>query len=112
MAEIQGKPDGEKNIRQAFSVFDKYSNQGDLNIAEMKHVLSRVGDPLAEQDLENFFAMLDNGSGYVNMEDVLSTLGPQTSKDLYSKSVPRGVPNQRRELFRDEPNYHGDHEEL
>ena len=60
MAEIQGKPDGQK-------IFGKLSQcltsipikaTSDLNIAEMKHVLSRVGDPLAEQDLENFFAMV------------------------------------------------------
>ena len=67
----------------------------------MKHVLSRVGDPLSEEDLDNFLTPLDNGTGFIHMEDMIAVLGPQTTKDLYAKSVPRGNPTENRELFRD-----------
>jgi hypothetical protein len=54
----------------------------------MKHVMSRLGDQIPEEDLNQFFSMLENGSEYINVEQVVKVLKPQTSKDLYSKDVP------------------------
>ena len=51
MAEIQDKPDGNKEIRQAFSVFDKYDDNGSLKISEMKHIMERIGDPLKDSEI-------------------------------------------------------------
>ena len=59
MAEVQAKPDGEENIRNAFSVFDKYDDSQSMSLAEMKHVLSTIGDPIPEEDLEDFFKYVD-----------------------------------------------------
>ena len=52
MAEVQARPDGEQQIRNAFSIFDKYDENGSLQISEMKHVMQRIGDPLAEEELD------------------------------------------------------------
>lgn len=46
MAEVVNKSDDETEIREAFSVFDKEDN-GLLPVDEMRHVLTRIGDPLS-----------------------------------------------------------------
>ena len=74
MAEIQGKPDSEDRIREAFSVFDKYDEAGSLNVNEMKHVMSRLGDHIPEEDLNSFFSLLDNGSEFISIEEVVKLM--------------------------------------
>ena len=91
MAEVQGRPDGSKQIDQAFSVFDKYDQSGSLSISEMKHVLERIGDPLKDSELKQFFELIDNGSDFCSLEQISDLLKPQTTKDLYSKSIPQKV---------------------
>ena len=71
MAEIQDKPDGSSQIRQAFSVFDKYDDNGSLSIPEMKHILERIGDPLKDGELQQFFDLVDNGSGHCSLDDIV-----------------------------------------
>ena len=46
MAEVVNKDDNPGEIKNAFSVFDKEDN-GYLPIDEMRHVLTRIGDPLS-----------------------------------------------------------------
>ena len=87
MAEVQARPDGEEEVRRAFSIFDKYDQSGSMSLNELKHVLTRIGDPIADEEVEQFFALIDNGSGYVSMDEVTRLLMPQTTKDLYSKAV-------------------------
>ena len=91
MAEVQDKPDGEDKIRQAFSVFDKYDDNGSLKISEMKHIMDRIGDPLKDSEMEQFMELIDNGSDFTTMDDIIQLLMPQTTKDLYSKTIPRPV---------------------
>lgn len=52
IAEVQGKPDGADQIRSAFAIFDKYDSSGSMDLVEMKHILSRIGDPLTEEEIE------------------------------------------------------------
>ena len=59
-----------------------------LDIDEMKHVLTRVGDVLSPEEVNNFFVMLDkHGDKNARMHELMSLLVPQTSTDLYSKRV-------------------------
>ncbi len=54
----------------------------------MKHVLSRVGDVLSPEEINNFFVMLDNYKDHnARLPDLMKLLTPQTNKDLYSKQV-------------------------
>mmetsp|Transcript_16519 Transcript_16519/g.28061 ORF Transcript_16519/g.28061 Transcript_16519/m.28061 type:complete len:170 (-) Transcript_16519:52-561(-) len=85
MAEVQSRPDGDFYIRSAFSVFDKNDDSGSLSIQEMKHVMSRIGDPVPGEELDEFFKFLDNGSGYCSLQDLVELLSPQTSKQLMTK---------------------------
>jgi len=87
MAEVVTKPDDEDKIRTAFSAFDKQEN-GMLDIEEMKHVLTKVGDPLKPEEVTNFVSILDSyGDGHARMNDLLALLLPQSNKDIYAKSV-------------------------
>ena len=42
----------------------------------MKHVLSKIGDPIPEEDLDEFFKYLEDGTGYTRIEDIVNLLGP------------------------------------
>jgi len=54
----------------------------------MKHVLTRVGDILSPEEVNNFFVMLDkHGDRHARLTELMDLLGPQTPKDLYSKRV-------------------------
>ena len=46
LADVYGKPDSPKEVISAFQTYDKTS-QGLLDVSEMKHVLTRIGDVLS-----------------------------------------------------------------
>lgn len=87
MSEVVDKPDDKDIIRSAFGAFDKQDN-GLLDIEEMKHVFTRIGDTLSPEEVNNFTNVLDtHGDGFARMNDVLAILTPQTSRDMYSRQV-------------------------
>lgn len=87
MAEVINKEDNESEIRNAFSVFDKEDN-GMLPVDEMRHVLTRIGDPLSQEEISNFLNILDmHGDGFVRLQELTTLLIPQTNKDIYAKTV-------------------------
>ena len=47
-----------------------------MDIVEMKHILQRIGDPLSEEEIEQFFSLLDNGSGHISMNELVQLLEP------------------------------------
>lgn len=58
MAEVLHKDDSEAEIRNAFSVFDK-DDTGMLPVNEMRHVFTRIGDCLTQEEITNFLNILD-----------------------------------------------------
>lgn len=58
MAEVLHKDDSEAEIRNAFSVFDK-NDTGMLPVNEMRHVFTRIGDCLTQEEITNFLNILD-----------------------------------------------------
>lgn len=57
----------------------------------MRHVLTRIGDPLSQEEVANFLSILDiHGDGYIRMNEVVNLFLPQTHKDVYAKSVGGG----------------------
>ena len=71
MAEVKDSPDNIEMVRGAFSSFDK-QGRGMLSSEEMKHVLTRIGDTLTADEMNNFLGMIDfAGEGVVNMGDLL-----------------------------------------
>ena len=76
LAEVVSKDDSPSEIRNSFSVFDKDDN-GLLPIDEMRHVLTRIGDPLSQEEITNFLNILDvHGDGFVRQHDLMSLLVP------------------------------------
>ena len=57
----------------------------------MKHIMERIGDPLKDSEMAQFMELIDNGSDFASMDDIVRLLMPQTTKDLYSKTIPRPV---------------------
>ena len=60
-----------------------------LRIAELKHVMSRIGDPLKTEEMKEFIETVDmNKDGYIRIEDLVQLLEPQTDRgSLLAKSV-------------------------
>lgn len=59
-----------------------------LPVEEMRHVLTRIGDPLNQEEVNNFLNILDvHGDGFVRLDEVAKLFIPQTHKDVYAKSV-------------------------
>ena len=76
MSEVVNKPDDSDIIKSAFSAFDKQDN-GLLDIDEMKHVLTRIGDTLSPEEVINFTNVLDtHGDGFARMHYVVGMLMP------------------------------------
>ena len=87
LADVYGKPDSPKEIMNAFQTYDK-TNSGLLDVQEMKHVLTRVGDVLSPQEVENFMSILDvYGDGCARMDDLVDLLKPQSGAEIYSKAA-------------------------
>ena len=54
----------------------------------MRHVFTRIGDSLTQEEVTNFINILDNqNDGYIRLQDVVNLFLPQTHKDVYAKSV-------------------------
>lgn len=66
MSEVLNKDDSEQMIRSSFSVFDK-DDTGMLPIEEMRHVFTRIGDPLSQEEITNFISILDKGDGFIRL---------------------------------------------
>ncbi len=76
MAEVVNKDDNPSEIKNGFSVFDKDDN-GFLPVEEMRHVLTRIGDPLSQEEITNFLNILDvHGDNYVRMNHLMELLLP------------------------------------
>ena len=77
LAESDFHPDTEEEVRAAFSSFDK-TDDGMLDLEEMRHVLTRVGDTMTPEETANFFSMIDNfGDGYARMDQLMELILPK-----------------------------------
>lgn len=76
LAEIDWTPDTPDDIRAAFSAFDK-TEDGQLDLEEMRHVLQRIGDTLSPEEMSNFISLVDNyGDGFARMNDLTNLIVP------------------------------------
>ncbi|KAF6371479.1 calmodulin like 3 [Rhinolophus ferrumequinum] len=64
----------EEEIREAFRVFDKDGN-GLVSAAELRHVMTRLGEKLSDQELEEMIRAADvDDDGQVNYEEFVRML--------------------------------------
>ncbi len=60
--------DTEEEIREAFKVFDK-DNNGFISAAELRHVMTNLGEKLTEEEVEEMIREADvDGDGQINYE--------------------------------------------
>jgi len=66
--------DDEVMFQRAFQFFDKDGN-GDISLAEFREVLTELGDPLKDEELQLFFRLVDkNGDGRLQYDEFLGFL--------------------------------------
>ena len=69
----------------AFSAFE---NGNRIEPAYLKHVLTKVGEKLTEEDIELFLMNFDDPHGLgFTMDQVIQKFKPQMGKDLLSKTL-------------------------
>ena len=57
--------DTEDEIRLSFGVFDKHQD-GMINIEELKHVITWIGDKMNKEEIDKFISLVDvNWNGFV-----------------------------------------------
>lgn len=61
--------DCEEEIREAFKVFDK-NNDGFISAAELRHVMTNLGEKLSDQEVEEMIREADvDGDGEINYSE-------------------------------------------
>jgi len=66
--------DSEEQIREAFKVFDK-NGTGFIEIAELRHVLTTLGEKLTTQEVDGVMKEADaDADGKINLQDFLRVM--------------------------------------
>ncbi|KAG0263677.1 hypothetical protein DFQ27_001634 [Actinomortierella ambigua] len=69
MARKMKDTDSEEEIREAFKVFDK-DNNGYISAAELRHVLTNLGERLSEAEVDEMITEADvDGDGQINYDE-------------------------------------------
>ena len=86
----------EEGIRKAFKVFDKY-NDGKIKVDLLRNVLTRVGEPLSDREMDNFLEIMDiKDKEYVEYEFLCRELASVIYSFLLTDKLIRGGRRGRR----------------
>uniref|UniRef100_A0A3B4CZ29 Calmodulin n=1 Tax=Pygocentrus nattereri TaxID=42514 RepID=A0A3B4CZ29_PYGNA len=72
MARKMKDTDSEEEIREAFRVFDKDGN-GYISAAELRHVMTNLGEKLTDEEVDEMIREADNGSAVVMTSSLYTT---------------------------------------
>eukprot|EP00029_Vermamoeba_vermiformis_P014570 TRINITY_DN9687_c0_g1_i1.p1 TRINITY_DN9687_c0_g1~~TRINITY_DN9687_c0_g1_i1.p1 ORF type:complete len:149 (-),score=62.21 TRINITY_DN9687_c0_g1_i1:62-508(-) len=74
MAKKMETQESEEEIRDAFKVFDK-DNTGLISAAELRHVLTSIGEKLSDEDLDDLLKEIEvDESGNIAWQEFVKTL--------------------------------------
>eukprot|EP01122_Echinamoeba_exundans_P007377 TRINITY_DN2258_c0_g1_i1.p1 TRINITY_DN2258_c0_g1~~TRINITY_DN2258_c0_g1_i1.p1 ORF type:complete len:157 (+),score=56.77 TRINITY_DN2258_c0_g1_i1:23-472(+) len=74
MAKKMVSQDSEEDIREAFKVFDK-EGTGYIQAAELRHVLTSIGEKLTEEEVDELLREADvGGDGRIKYEDFVKVM--------------------------------------
>lgn len=65
--------DSEQELLEAFKVFDK-NGDGLISAAELKHVLTSIGEKLTDAEVDDMLREVSDGSGEINIEQFAALL--------------------------------------
>lgn len=70
MAKRQSEVDEQKDITDAFKVFDR-NGDGFISASELRHVMTTLGEQLSDDEVENMIKEADvDGDGMINYEGI------------------------------------------
>ncbi|KAI5754330.1 calmodulin-A-like [Diaphorina citri] len=73
MKKVKDVESGEE-LLEAFRVFDK-DGDGIINVAELRHVMTNLGEKLTEEEVDAMIAVADQeGLGYIRYEDFVQVM--------------------------------------
>lgn len=69
-------------------MFDKHGD-GMISIEELKHVITRIGDVMSKEEINDFIWIADSSKdGYLRMNDLVGLFNPQTDRgSLLTKKI-------------------------
>ena len=74
MAKKLTEPDSEKDIREAFKVFDKDGN-GFICAGELRHVMTNLGEKLTDEEVDEMIKEADiDGDGQIDFNEFMNML--------------------------------------
>ncbi|CAH1267592.1 CALM1 [Branchiostoma lanceolatum] len=74
MSKKQQESDSEKEIREAFRVFDKDGN-GFITASELRVVMANLGEKLSDEEVDEMIDEADSdGDGHINFEEFYTTM--------------------------------------
>ena len=65
--------DSEQELLEAFKVFDK-NGDGLISAAELKHVLTSIGEKLTDAEVDEMLREVSDGSGEINIKQFAALL--------------------------------------
>nr|AAC68889.1 VU91A calmodulin [synthetic construct] len=73
MARKMKDTDSEEELKEAFKVFDK-NGDGLISAAELKHVLTSIGEKLTDAEVDDMLREVSDGSGEINIQQFAALL--------------------------------------
>ena len=61
------------DFHEGFKVFDKDGN-GRISSIELKHILTKLGERLSEEEAESILGSLEDSDGMVKFDDMIRTI--------------------------------------
>ncbi|CAH1997962.1 unnamed protein product [Acanthoscelides obtectus] len=80
---VQSREEEEKELRDAFRVFDKH-NRGYITASDLRAVLQCLGEDLSEEEIEDMIKEVDvDGDGRIDFYEFVNALGEPGTEDSY-----------------------------
>ena len=87
--ELESVEEADKLFKSAFQFFDKDGN-GEISLVEFRQVLTQLGDPMPEEEVNTFFKLVDrNNDGKLQYDEFLEMVLEGTSQGTPGKKKGR-----------------------
>ena len=89
--ELESVEEADKLFKSAFQFFDKDGN-GEISLVEFRQVLTQLGDPMPEEEVNTFFKLVDrNNDGKLQYDEFLEMVLEGNSQETPGKKKGPGI---------------------